>query len=53
MWALLRMVSTIVITHTFFASRDTSDFILAVLINTMQRKQNLASALGIQKENWG
>ena len=39
-----------------------SDFLWVVLINTeiffarfktMRRKQNLASALGIQKENWG
>ena len=60
---MLRMVPTFVTAHTFCASRDTqvsygwclliNGDIFARLVKTMQRKQNLASALGIQKENWG
>ena len=38
---------TIGIAHTFCASRDFARF------KTMRTKQNLATDLGIQKENWG
>ena len=55
------MVPTIVTAHTFCVSRDTrvsygwclliQEFFCAVL--NIRRKQNLANAFGIQKENWG
>ena len=53
------MVPAIVITHMFFeilgfpiggASQYRDIF---ERFKTMQRKQNSASALGMQKENWG
>ena len=48
----------IVIAHTFGASRDTGAAYyfrdIFVRFESMRpRKQNLASALGIEKENWG
>ena len=57
----LRTVPTFVTAHTFCASRDTRVSYGRCLlirdifarIKTMWKKQNLASALGIQKENWG
>ena len=62
--AFLRTVPTFVTAHTFCASRDTRVFcglwvvpmiqagdIFARFI-AMRRKQNLASAFGIQEENW-
>ena len=57
----LRTVSTFVTAHTFRASRDTRvSYGWCLLIQgyfarfkTMRRKQNLASAFIIQKENWG
>ena len=45
------LVPTLVTAHTFCASRDTwVSYGWCLLI---RRKQNLASVLGIQKENWG
>ena len=55
----LRMVPTFFTANTFCASGDTRVsyrwclLIQGSLFKSMQRKQNLASALGIQKENWG
>ena len=57
----LRTVPTIITAHTFYASRDTLvSYGWCLLIQdifarfkTMRRKQNLASAFGISKENWG
>ena len=55
-----RTVPTIVIARTFCASRDIRiSYGWYVLMQffarfkTMRRKQTSASALGIQKENWG
>ena len=57
---LLRTVPTFVTVHTFCASQDTQvpygwcqyrD--IFARFKTMRRKQNLASALGIQKEKGG
>ena len=45
----IKMVPTIVIAHTFCASQDTR---ISYRFRTIRRKQNLASALGIQKKNW-
>ena len=48
---------TIVIAHTFCASRDTrvltNTGIFFAQIKTMRRKQKLESALRFQNENWG
>ena len=60
-YTYLRMVPTIVIAHMFCASRDTQiSYWWCLLIGdifvwfkTMRKKQNLTSALDIQKENWG
>ena len=58
----LRTVPTIVIAHTFCASRDTRiSYGWCLLIqgyfcaiqNYAEKSEQLASALGIQKENWG
>ena len=57
---LLRTVPTFVTTHTFCASQDTRVSYGWCLLyrniftrfKTMQRKQNLASALGIQNKIW-
>ena len=57
----LRTVPTIVTAHTFCTSRDTRVSYGWCLLfqgyfarfKTMRRKQHLASAFGIQKENWG
>ena len=57
----IREVPAIVIAHTFCASRDSRisyGWCLLIqgyfcAVQTMRRKQNLASTLGIQKENWG
>ena len=55
-------VPTFVTAHTFCGSRDTQvSYGWCLLIQgyifscfqTMRRKQNLARALGVQKENWG
>ena len=59
--ATLRTVPTVVIAHTFCASRDTQFSSIGgayqyrnifAWFKTIRIKQNLASALGIQKENW-
>ena len=58
---VLRTVPTFVAAHKFCASRDTRvSYGWCLLIQgyfarfkTMRRKQNLASAFRIQKENWG
>ena len=57
----LRTVPTIVLAHTFCASRDTRisyGWCLLIqgyfcAVQTMRRLQNLASALGIQKRKFG
>ena len=57
----LRRVPTFVTAHTFWASQNTQvsyGWCLLMLgyfwqFKIMQRKQYLASALGIQKKNWG
>ena len=55
----LRTVPTIVTVHTFCASRDTRFPMggdcrdIFARFETLRRKQNLASASGIQRENWG
>ena len=51
--ANLRTVPTIVTAQTFCASQDTRVSYGWCLRTIMWRKQNLASHLGIQKENWG
>ena len=58
MFNCLRTVPTFVTVHTFWASRDTRvSYGRCILIQgyfcEVRRKQNLAIALGIQKENWG
>ena len=54
----LRMVPTFSAAHTFCASRDTRVsngwwLLVQGYFKTMRRKQNLASAVGIHKENLG
>ena len=51
----LRTVPTFVTAQTFYASRDTrvSYGDIFARFKTMKRKQNLASALGIQKRKGG
>ena len=54
---VLRTVPTIVTAHLEILGFPMGGAYLYrnifVRFKTMQRKQNLASALGIQKENWG
>ena len=57
----LRTVPTFVTAHTFCAYQDTwvsymvgaRQGYFCAEFKTMRRKENLASAFGIQKENWG
>ena len=53
---LLSTVPTTVTAHLFCAPQDNLGILWVVLTNTgifLCGKQNLASALGIPKENWG